>query len=81
VSLYSLGAEIEVSPYNLVVLPSYNIPFSFFSSFANSFWLCALEGLVKVFSEVISKRIDVNETLSSIFQGCSKTRKSTDSSE
>jgi len=40
-----------------------------------------LESLVKVFSEVISERIDVNETLSSTLQDCPKTRKSTDSSE
>jgi len=35
---------------------------------------------VKVFSKVILERINVNETLSST-QGCSKTGKSTDSSE
>ena len=44
--------------------------------------LCfSLEGPVKVFSEVISERIDVNETLSSTLQGCPKTGKSTDPSE
>ena len=40
-----------------------------------------LEGLVKVFSEVISERIDVNETLSSTLQDCPKTRKNTNSLE
>ena len=33
----------------------------------------SLENLVKVFIEVISERIDINKTLSSTLQGCSKT--------
>jgi len=40
-----------------------------------------LENPVKVFSEVISEKIDVNETLSSALQGCPKIGKSTDLSE